>query len=590
MEKHHISLPAHHGIRAMAIFYSDPRRAYALLRSDLIKTTNVTKSGCYLKYFQDLRYRRIGTPEVESVAKKEYYGGRDTWQSNKERRRCQGVELEVIRILDIRVAKEVKNLKEVRHLSSTGEVALKEKLQVLDVVTEEGVTLETVMNKYKEEVAKEVSMFKKVYSAYYKHKVDTLYDVFKLRRQEKENPRWRGVLVTDEQLREEEVRREEEPGCNFIVLDDIVLDRDEESYLRLPYKFRELDIVNFEDVEAEAEMNTVKQRWDLMGRGREDEEGEDVTEEVRKNREEEERKRTKKERDDAGKVHDIKGKTLDMSKQRVTELSMNPRTIEPRAAQGIQEIKIQSQKLEEINQCMRKIKIKEKDGRETNLTRSEEVGKLKLLKRKKKGEIVMFPTDKSGKIVVSLPETYQRAAQVHLQKDLDVSWSELKVTETRINRHMKALVKIVNLGEQHSGQSQRITGATKSVDSPAPALYLLWKDHKPYTTEPPTRPVCSATVGPLARASEITSSILTAYLDSIPPGTECMSTEEMQRAILDANQMIKDQDIKDVEVFSMDVHALYPSLHLDDILDSVYSIMVESEISMENLNYEEMSK
>ena len=66
-------------------------------------------------------------------------------------------------------------------------------------------------------------------------------------------------------------------------------------------------------------------------------------------------------------------------------------------------------------------------------------------------------------------------------------------------------------------------------------MYLLWKDHKPYTTEPPTRPVCAATVGPLARASELASIILTGYLDSCPPGMECLSTEEMQREILEAN-------------------------------------------------------
>ena len=127
-----------------------------------------------------------------------------------------------------------------------------------------------------------------------------------------------------------------------------------------------------------------------------------------------------------------------------------------------------------------KIKTKEKEGKETNLTKSEELGKLKLVKKKKKGDIVMYPNDKSGKIVVCLQETYQRAAQVHLQKDKEVDWSELKQVETRVNRHTKALAKIIKLGEQHEGQGQRMIGATKSVDSPAPALYLLWKDHKPY--------------------------------------------------------------------------------------------------------------
>ena len=104
-----------------------------------------------------------------------------------------------------------------------------------------------------------------------------------------------------------------------------------------------------------------------------------------------------------------------------------------------------------------------------------------------------------------------------------------------MNRHTRALTKIINLGAGHGGQEQIIAGATKSVDSPTPPLYLLWKDHKQNDTVPPTRPVCSATVGPLARASELNSLILTTFLDSMSHGTECMSLEEMQRAILDAN-------------------------------------------------------
>ena len=94
----------------------------------------------------------------------------------------------------------------------------------------------------------------------------------------------------------------------------------------------------------------------------------------------------------------------------------------------------------------------------------------------------------------------------------------------------------------------------------------------------------------LARASELASIILTGYLDSCPPGMECLSTEEMQREILEANLKIKEGKIEDVEVFSMDVDALYPSLHIDDILEAVYSTIMESDIDMENINLEEMCK
>ena len=64
----------------------------------------------------------------------------------------------------------------------------------------------------------------------------------------------------------------------------------------------------------------------------------------------------------------------------------------------------------------------------------------------------------------------------------------------------------------------------------------------------------------------------------------------MQRAILDANEKINDDNIDDMEVFSMDVKSLYPSLHIDDILDAVLAVMVESDIYMDNIDSKEMGK
>ena len=74
LESNHISLPANHSLLAIANFYSDPERAYKLLKSNMIMKTNVIKSGSYLKYIRDLRDKKVGTPEVESLAIKQYYG------------------------------------------------------------------------------------------------------------------------------------------------------------------------------------------------------------------------------------------------------------------------------------------------------------------------------------------------------------------------------------------------------------------------------------------------------------------------------------------------------------------------------------
>ena len=69
------------------------------------------------------------------------------------------------------------------------------------------------------------------------------------------------------------------------------------------------------------------------------------------------------------------------------------------------------------------------------------------------------------------------------------------------------------------------------MDSAAPPLYLMWKDHKKYERVPPTRPVSGAKKGPLAKNSEIVSAILEVLLDEAGSEVECGSIEEMQRAI-----------------------------------------------------------
>ena len=133
--------------------------------------------------------------------------------------------------------------------------------------------------------------------------------------------------------------------------------------------------------------------------------------------------------------------------------------------------------------------------------------------RIKKTEIVIFPTDKSGKLAVSTPDIYKEAAKIHLDKDLEITWDKLKPTETLINRHVLQLAKAFRLGSTHN-QEDRMKKALRAVDTPPPTTYLLWKDHEVYEVFPPVRPVCGAKVGPLVRASELASTILTKVADT----------------------------------------------------------------------------
>ena len=145
------------------------------------------------------------------------------------------------------------------------------------------------------------------------------------------------------------------------------------------------------------------------------------------------------------------------------------------------------------------------------------------------------------------------------------------------------------LGQAHRAQTHRMQGALKAEDSPAPTLYLLWKDHKEYETVPPTRPVCAATVGPLTRLSEVVTIVLTAVMDNVGSTVECSSSEEMQRAMLDANVALRESKVEDPIVFSMDVKSLYPSLHLDDMLEAVVTLVEESSLQFEDIDCKELA-
>ena len=395
--------------------------------------------------------------------------------------------------------------------------------------------------------------------------------------------KWMGVLVTDRQLKEEKSRRNEPSNTNYIILDDIPMDKDELEYLNLHYKFREIEPMTVEELENEVEIQSINLRYELMNH---DDDNEEATQGENNKADNDERRKEYKE---SMKVLDEQEKKLDMTKLKVINLSKNPRLIEPRAAINNEEIKIQTQRMEMLSKGNMILESLDK-RKESNLTMGESRGKVKLLKRIKNEELLIYPFDKSGKLVACLPSTYLEAGKVHTSKDEKVEWTELPKVELCVNRHTRALMKILNIGTSHQSQTQRMKGAFISEDSPAPHMYLMWKDHKEYVTMPPTRPVCSATVGPLVRASEILSIILTSFLDVSPGEEACQSSEEMQRVIEDTNKILEREGVEDANLFSMDVEALYPNMDEEDMIEAIQELVEESEIEVENVDGKELAK
>ena len=75
-------------------------------------------------------------------------------------------------------------------------------------------------------------------------------------------------------------------------------------------------------------------------------------------------------------------------------------------------------------------------------------------KRKENGEIVILPTDKSGRFAIMSMDTYIKAGEVHTLGDEEIGLSELKANQRRVNGEVSMLLKILNVGAdcQHEGR------------------------------------------------------------------------------------------------------------------------------------------
>ena len=175
----------------------------------------------------------------------------------------------------------------------------------------------------RKEVIEEEARFRQVYIRFYVAKVNQLSLRF-CQGEPKVKDRWKGVGVTSEQLRKEKEEQGLNATKNFITLENLKVDRQEEAYLNLPYKFREFQPLNSTDFEIECEARDTKRRWELINRTPPDENMPDLGGGVgagqnAERHEEEEQARL--EEKNAGEIHDREGNILKQAWQK-TQLSI----------------------------------------------------------------------------------------------------------------------------------------------------------------------------------------------------------------------------------------------------------------------------
>ena len=137
------------------------------------------------------------------------------------------------------------------------------------------------------------------------------------------------------------------------------------------------------------------------------------------------------------------------------------------------------------------------------------------------------------------------------------------------------LASIFMIGESGtSNQCDRVNKACLGKDVAPPEVSFLWKTHKVFETVPPTRPVCNATRGPIARSADLLSMVLTPIMRERLYPENCDSTEDMLHSVSRTNEALILEPEPDISVFSMDAKALFPSLDHDDILTSIWNLQL----------------
>ena len=308
----------------------------------------------------------------------------------------------------------------------------------------------------------------------------------------------------------------EDPSGPVIVCEkdeDLSLKENEWALLAKGPKYCVVRGCKEEDARVEIETCILKHKWDCMSNG--DEEDDDKTNKSEEEIQEENRVAQLAEEMAAQTrmVYNEEGNTWDARGLRVTDYKHNSRVIFPKAQPGEKENNLEVMRSELLHHHREWVSANCKCGGEqkSNLSIKEQEGLKSIRKRVQEGSLVILATDKSGRFAVMSMATYIKAGMVHIKDDQEVGPEERKANQKIVNGAVSMLLKIFQVGSdsKHEGR-WRESMLSNSLE--ACPLWLLFKDHKSWSsskgTPPPTRPVMGGNAGMNTHLSEILSWIL----------------------------------------------------------------------------------
>lgn len=142
--------------------------------------------------------------------------------------------------------------------------------------------------------------------------------------------------------------------------------------------------------------------------------------------------------------------TLNMANMRPTDMRTNRRVIIPKPRPPIEEAELLVRRYMWGKILVQYMKEHcHNDGRQlaSNMSPSARRGLVKLSARNKKGEIIVYESDKCGKLCITTPDSYRRQGVKHTSNDVAIDWNEARLHQHMLNGMARAIANSFSMGQ-----------------------------------------------------------------------------------------------------------------------------------------------
>ena len=154
-------------------------------------------------------------------------------------------------------------------------------------------------------------------------------------------------------------------------------------------------------------------------------------------------------------VFEREDNSWDYYRRRVTDMKGNTRVIFPKPSKNLDEesrLEVMRMELMEVYRNYVKDHCKDDKGvQESNLSGTQKRGLQKVKRRANDGEIIIVPTDKSGRFAVMTINTKVKAGSKHTDKDYNIDLETVSENQADLNGHISMLIRFARGGIRYRG-------------------------------------------------------------------------------------------------------------------------------------------